>query len=653
MSENYSVEVEGAPSIPGEGKPRRNVIAPEKLTGSPEGMTSLYDNFLRGVQLSDGGDFLGHRPIVDGVAQDYVWQTYPEVQTRVTNVGAGLRNLGLQTYKPLGIFMINCPEWTISELASYQYNFVTVPLYDTLGVEAIEFIINQTEMEYVITTTTKASNLLKLKDSLPSLKTLIVIDPLDDDTKNYGQTLNVRLLKFQEVEEEGSRNNGEPPVKPKSDDVATICYTSGTTGTPKGVVLTHFNFLSLLGSVTHLAEENKFFSPTKKDIHMSYLPLAHVFERCNQAVMITNGSQIGYYQGDTLKLLDDIAALRPTIFISVPRLLNRVYDKVMAGVKTKGGVAEWLFTTAYNRKKAALSRGIVHNWMWDRVVFAPIRARLGGRIRVIVSGSAPLSADVMDFLRICFSADVYQGFGQTENAAAVSVSTYGDTSSGHVGPPQPCVEVKLVDVPDMSYTSEDKPFPRGEICVRGNSVFREYYKSPDKTAEVLDKDGWCRTGDIGLWDDQGRLLIIDRLKNIFKLAQGEYIAPEKIEIIYQKHELVAQAYIHGDSLQASLVGIIIPDPETLLSWAKQNNLGDKSYEELCQEPEVKNHILQTLIRYGKANDLKGFENVKNIYLTSEQFTIENDLMTPTFKLKRHQARKYYAAQIEKLYSEIS
>ncbi|CAG8537619.1 13126_t:CDS:2 [Ambispora gerdemannii] len=652
MSTVYSVEVPNAPTISGEGKPRRHPLFVDKLLEHPPEVITLWENFLHGLKESGGGNFLGHRPIENGVAQPYVWQTYPEVKTRVISLGSGLRKLGLKPLAPLGILMLNCPEWTITELASYMHNFITVPLYETLGVEAIDHIVNETDMEYVVTSQTKARYLLDMKTSLPTLHTIIVADHLDQDTIDYGKSLNVQVVDFLKVEDEGSRNQVKPEtVKPS--DIATICYTSGTTGRPKGAVLTNSNIVSLIAGITAMGEKGKLFKISKDDVHVSYLPLAHVYERCNQGVMIYSGASIGFYQGDTLKLLDDIAELKPTLFISVPRLLNRVYDKVMAGVKAKGGVAEWTFNTAYNQKKALLSRGIINHWLWDRVVFTPIRARLGGRVRAMLSGSAPISPDVMDFLRICFSAEVYEGFGQTENAACITMSHYGDTKAGHVGGPQPTVEVKLVDVPDMNYTSQDVPLPRGEICVRGYTVFREYYKNPEKTNETLDKNGWCHTGDIGLWDSQGRLIIIDRLKNIFKLAQGEYIAPEKIELIYQKHELVAQAYVHGDSLQASLVGVIVPDNEVLTRWAKENGFEDKSFKELCEEPKVKNHILQTLAKYGKAHDLKGFENIKNIYLSPEPFSAENDLLTPTFKLKRHQAQKHFTRQIETMYFEIS
>jgi len=416
--------------------------------------------------------------------------------------------------------------------------------------------------------------------------------------------------------------------------------------------LTHFNMLSLVSSLLRTMKENLLPSVDNKSVHISYLPLAHIFERAIHQLMAFLGSRIGFYQGDTLKLFDDISELRPTFFVSVPRLFNRIYDKVWAGVKAKGGIASLLFKTAFNQKKAGLASGKISHWLWDFLVFKNVQKKLGGRVKFLFTGSAPISADVIDFLRICFSCDVIEGYGQTETTAGVTVTWSGETSSGHIGSPLPCCEVKLVDVPSMNYTSDDKPNPRGEICVRGNQIFSEYYKLPDKTAETKDADGWCHSGDIGMWDERGRLVIIDRVKNIFKLAQGEYVAPEKIENVYTKHDLVAQAFVYGDSLQASVVGVIVPDEETFVPWAKQ--LGyEKPFAELCQDEELKKKFLSVLAAHGKSNDLKGFENIRALFLESTLFSVENDLFTPTFKLKRHDAMKKYRSQIDDMYAKLA
>jgi long-chain acyl-CoA synthetase len=223
-----------------------------------------------------------------------------------------------------------------------------------------------------------------------------------------------------------------------------------------------------------------------------------------------------------------------------------------------------------------------------------------------------------------------------------------------VGVPFPCSEMKLVDVPDMNYLSTDTPYPRGEICIRGNSIMKEYYKSPTKTAEAIDTEGWLHTGDIGMLDDAKRLSIIDRLKNIFKLSQGEYIAPEKIESIYQKNEFVAQVFVYGDPQQSQLVGILVPDKEHLERWAlKHSKFASLSYQELCSLTEINKVILTELETFGKRNNLKGFEQVKALYLTTDEFTIKNQLLTPTFKLKRELVYRLYQDQIKEMYNVLS
>ncbi|CAG8445278.1 12976_t:CDS:2 [Acaulospora morrowiae] len=650
----FSVEVSRVPSIPGEGKPRRNAVSPDKLISFPPGATTLYENFLHGIRESGGGNFLGHRQVIKGFVGPYVWETYVEVQQRVENFGSGLIKQGLKPKDILGFFSKNNPECVIGELAGYQYNFISVPIYDALGVEAVKYVINQTKMKYCLATPSRARILLSVRKDLPTLKTIIVLsDDFEQELIDYAARIGVKVINFLVVERDGATQPVEA-INPSPRDIAAICYTSGATGAPKGVVLTHMNFMSVVGSIHFLAERGKTVNITRDDVHMSYLSLAHVFERMNEAVIVYNGGAIGFYQGDMPKLLDDIAELKPTIFVSIPRMLNRICDKILASVNVKGGITRWMFNVAFNTKKVGLAKGDVSHRMWDRVLYGPIRAKLGGRVRIILSGSAPISSDVKDFLRICFSADVYEGYGQTENTCALTMTLCGDTSSGHVGPPQLCTEIKLVDVPEMNYTSNDEPYPRGEICVRGRALFKEYYKDPVKTAEVIDEGGWYHTGDVGMWDEVGRLIVVDRIRDFFKLSQGEYISPEKIEQVYEKHELVAQAFVHGDSLQAFLVAVIIPNRNALLQWARDyDGLCDYNYEFLCVHPQVKKYLLLTLIQFGKDNDLKGFENVKNIHLSSEQFSLQNDLLTPTLKLKRYRVKTKYQREIEAMYAEVS
>jgi len=245
---------------------------------------------------------------------------------------------------------------------------------------------------------------------------------------------------------------------------------------------------------------------------------------------------------------------------------------------------------------------------------------------------------------------VIQGYGLTETAAASNATLVEDHSAGHVGQPLPCTEVKLVDVPDMDYFTAGEE-PKGEVCMRGPNIFSGYYKMADKTKEVLEDDGWFHSGDIGKFNPNGTLSIIDRKKNIFKLSQGEYVAVEKIEGAYIKNPFITQIFVYGDSFQSVLVAIVIPDSDVLFPWAKQHGI-EADMEALCENPKVKEFILSEMDKTAKLAKLHGFEWVKNIKLVPKPFSIDDDLITPTYKLKRPQLKKHYSEHLDALYEEV-
>uniref|UniRef100_A0A3P9MMW2 Long-chain-fatty-acid--CoA ligase n=1 Tax=Oryzias latipes TaxID=8090 RepID=A0A3P9MMW2_ORYLA len=625
-----SVEVEG------EALARRSVLMNDGsfLTHIYDDAKTMYESFLRGIKLSQNGPCLGSRK----PKQPYEWISYGEVKQRSENLGSAFLHKGhSKSVDPhIGIFSQNRPEWTMTELACYTYSLVSVPLYDTLGTEAIAHILDKASISTVVCDVKDKVNLILdcFNNSKHFLKTIVLMEEPSESLVERGRRAGIQILTLREME------------PPQPEDLAVICFTSGTTGNPKGAMLSHGNIMSNCSAFVKLTEVSCPINHT--DVHISYLPLAHMFERVVQGCMLLHGGRIGFFQGDIRRLSDDLHTLKPTFFPAVPRLLNRIYDKVFGQADTS--LKRWLLQFAYSRKEAELRKGIVRkDSIWDYLIFKKVQASLGGRVRLMLTGAAPISPAVLTFLRVAMGCQFYEGYGQTECTGGCTITVPGDWSEGHVGPPLPCNIIKLMDVPEMNYYAVNG---EGEVCVKGPNVFKGYLKDPEKTAETIDADGWVHTGDIGKWLPNGTLKIVDRKKHIFKLAQGEYIAPEKIENIYTRSDAVAQLFVHGDSLQACLVAVVVPDPEFLSGWAERKLGLQGSYKELCGNEKVKAAILEDMIRLGKEGGLKSFEQVKAIYLHTELFSIENGLLTPTLKSKRNEMLQHFRSQIDELYKEI-
>lgn len=310
---------------------------------------------------------------------------------------------------------------------------------------------------------------------------------------------------------------------------------------------------------------------THEDHLLSYLPYPHSFEQVLTNFAILGGARIGYYQGDPLKLTEDAALLKPAIFASVPRLYNRIYGKIKERLDGLTGCKGWLAKEAMSTKIAALKANATYtNGCFDLLVFKKIAALLGGNVRKMITASAPIDPAVLEFMKCAFCCPMLEGYGLTESSGGSSCTWANDPVGGHVGGPVAPVKWRLMDVPEMQYLSTDKPYPRGELCMKGATVFSGYYKRADKTAEAFDSAGWLKTGDVAMIYPNGSARIIDRSKNIFKLSQGEYIAPEKLENVFSLSPLIAQTFIYGDSLRSCCVAIIVPELEKVNLWASQN-----------------------------------------------------------------------------------
>ncbi|KAI9655219.1 MAG: hypothetical protein M1831_004929 [Alyxoria varia] len=604
---------------------------------------------------------------------NYEWIDYQTVAKRREALGKGLIELHEQAgvtgaQYGIGIWCQNRPEWQLTDLAAMSQNLYTVSIYDTLGPDTTEYIINHSNLACVVTSLNHIPALLKLKPRCPSLKLIVCLDPIDagelpglskkDLLNSIAADAGVKIVSIHEAESQGKASS-LPMNPPRPNDIITINYTSGTTGNPKGVVLTHRNSVSATSaSLIHCpqgASESRI---------LSYLPLAHIYQRVGEHTAFAAATRIGYFHGNILELVDDLKMLRPSGFTSVPRLYNRFGAVIKANTTEQAGVRGSLSRYVVNTKLENLKHpdsasATYKHFLWDRLWSRKVVAALGlDRAEFMVSGSAPLDPSLHQFLRAVFGTHVIQGYGLTESYAVSLCQGEGDLSSGTCGAVSPCTEACLADVPDMEYMSTDKPEPRGELLLRGPTLFRGYYKNEEETKKSFTEDGWFRTGDICSIDHLGRFKIVDRRKNVLKLAQGEYVSPERIENVYLAHlPWLSAAYVHGDSHQSSLVMIGAIMPEMFAAFAGKVLGGQIEQQDLAalraaaQDPKVVQAAMREMEKVGKKNKFNTYERVKNVALMLDPFTIENELLTPTLKLKRPQTAKAYPAELDRLYEQ--
>lgn len=378
----------------------RSAKSPLKLIDSfPEAnIRTMHDNLEYAVSAYADEPFLGTRVRPDGSVGKYEWETYAQVAERRTAVGAGLVQHGQARGARVGLYMQNRAEWVIAEHACNSFGFVSVPLYDTLGPESVQYIMTHADISAVFCTADKLPTILACAKSgaSPSLSLIVLVgsSATGSDSLLHGQAPSgVTMLPFARLEAQGRAS--PPPFDPLPPDaMCSICYTSGTTGVPKGAMLSHAGMVASAAGSLYGAE----LYPG--DVYLSYLPLAHIYERMNLQALTHRGAAVGFYQGDVMKLMEDLEELRPTVFASVPRLYNRIYDRILGTVKASGGIREYIFNVAYQSKKSALERGRASSAVWERLVFNKIKARLGGRVRIMITGASPIAPEVIEFLRM-------------------------------------------------------------------------------------------------------------------------------------------------------------------------------------------------------------------------------------------------------------
>ncbi|KAJ8280358.1 hypothetical protein GJAV_G00053590 [Gymnothorax javanicus] len=587
---------------------------------------------------------------------EYNWLSFKEVLQAAQHFGSGLAAIGQKPHHNVAIFCETRAEWFITAQACFMHNFPLVTLYATLGGPAIAHGLNQTEVTHVITSKELLESRLKdILHEVPSLKHIIVVDGKSGSGDGFPR--NIRVHSMASVQELGAKSENLTSAHsgPAPSDIAVIMYTSGSTGVPKGVMISHSN---IIAGITGMAE--RIPGLCERDTYIGYLPLAHVLELSAELVCISHGCRIGYSSPQTLAdqstkikrgCKGDTSVLQPTLMAAVPEIMDRIYKNVMLKVEEMSSVRRTMFTLAYNYKMEQICQGN-STPLCDWLVFRKVRSLLGGKTRVLLSGGAPLSAATQRFMNICFCCPVGQGYGLTETCGAGTISQMWDYSTGRVGAPLVCSEITLKDWEEGGYRSTDKPNPRGEILIGGPNVTMGYYKSEAQNQQdfFVDENGqrWFCTGDIGEMHPDGCLKIIDRKKDLVKLQAGEYVSLGKVEAALKNCPLVDNICAYANSDQSYVIGFVVPNQKQLLELAEQKKIRG-SWEEICNSSEMEAEVLLVITETAIGAKLERFEIPRKIRLSAEPWTPETGLVTDAFKLKRKELKTHYLHDIERMY----
>ena len=592
---------------------------------------TLTEMFLNTVKTNGSKTALMNK--VEGKYQGITYQEFGE---KVKDFALGLASLGVKKGDRVALLSENRPEWAISDLAILSLGAINVPIYPSLIPRQIEYILNDSEAKIIITSTPdQTSKIIEIIKNLPVFKYIFFMDS--------PAVINEKMFSFQQVFEKGrkfgSKNTDYYDQVTKAvtpDDPAGIVYTSGTTGNPKGAILTHNNFLSnVKGGVASL-------NIVSTDTFLSFLPLCHVFERmAGHFCPLSVGATIAYAESID-SVAQNLGEVKPTIMTSVPRLFEKMYTRVLENAKAGGAVKQKIFNWAiqsgakYVKAQEQGKGGGVLKLKYNlahKLVFSKLHERVGGRLRFFASGGAPLPKEIGEFFYYA-GIKILEGYGLTESSPVIAANLEDKFKFGTVGPvlEKGGVEVKI---------AED-----GEILTRGPHVMKGYYKKPAETREVIDEDGWLHTGDIGFLDENGFLVITDRKKNILVTSGGKNIAPAPIENLLITSPLIDQVMVIGDK-RKFLSALLVPNFEALQNYAGEQNISFENDKELVNHSKIHQYVANEVERISA--DLARFEQVKAFRLMPQPFTIEAGELTPTLKIKRKVVEEKYADMIDSMY----
>ncbi|MCX7797918.1 MAG: long-chain fatty acid--CoA ligase [Melioribacter sp.] len=572
------------------------------------------------------------------IDDNWIGITYDQLYEETENFACGLASLGVKREHKVAIISENRPEWVYSDMAILGIGAIDVPIYPISTSETIEYILNNSEsIGVIVSNKFQLNKILKIRNNCKHLKFIIIMN-------NHEKTNDKDVYSFEEVQVKGKEFRKENPnyFKEQSElcrenDLCTIIYTSGTTGEPKGVMLTHRNIVS------NIKAAHEVFYIDENDVFLSFLPLCHIFERmAGYYTAFSSGGTIAYAESIE-KIANNLLEIRPTIVTAVPRLFERMYSKIKRNVESQSERKQKIFNWAIevgkeyqlakkSNQPVPLTLTLKHK-IADKLVLSKLRERTGGRIRFFISGGAALARELGIFFE-AVGILIIEGYGLTESSPVLTVNRVNDYKFGTVGKPLPGVEIKI---------AKD-----GEILASGPNIMVGYYKNKKETEEVL-KDGWLHTGDIGVFDAEGFLIITDRKKHLFKTSQGKYIAPTPIENMFLASKYIDQFVIIGDR-RMFITALIVPDFEALKEYADANRIQYNSIEELVKMKQIYELLDRELDQFQKK--LASFERIRKFAILDKPFSIETGELTPSLKVRRKVIEERYKDLIEEMYKSL-
>ncbi|KAL2061787.1 hypothetical protein VTL71DRAFT_7165 [Oculimacula yallundae] len=676
----FSVDVPGVAAVEGETIPRRHPLAVNKLVERPEeGISTLFDIVKLSAEKYGNAKALGSRKLikthqeskkvkkmVDGQEQEidkkwtyfelsgYEYLSFHDYEKLVLQIGAGYRKLGMNKEDRVHIFAATSAHWLATAHGAASQSMPIVTAYDTLGEEGLKHSLVATKAKAIFLDPHLLPTLIKPLNEATDIKYVIWNSQNEVKQENVDALKKAHdrltIMSFEELRKLGESNPVEA-VPPSSEDLCCIMYTSGSTGPPKGVPLKHKAVVGAIAGVGVIV--HPYLGPG--DGLLTYLPLAHILEFVFENACLYWGGTMGYGNPKTLSdtsvknCKGDIREFKPTVLVGVPAVWESVKKGIVAKVNAGSPVVKNLFWGALWAKQNLLHYGLPGVGILDNVVFKKVKDATGGRLRICLNGGGPVAKDTQRFISMAITPMI-SGYGLTETTAMGAIMDPMEWTDESLGNIPGSIEIKLVDFPDAGYHATNKPNPQGEIWIRGVTVMEGYYQDEEQTKEALTPDGWFKSGDIGEWDKNGHLKIIDRKKNLVKTLNGEYIALEKLESVYRAATVVANICVYADQQRTKPVAIIVPAEPALKKLAEKIGVQGSGIEDLVHNQKIQDAVLKELQQAGRAGGLSGIELIEGAVLADEEWTPQNNMVTSAQKLNRKLILQTYKKQVDAAYS---